>query len=367
MRAANFEGYDPYDFFNLKKLPVRLFNQRHGPRFTFLNKMSPINMRPLLGIARQQNAVANALFALGYMYSDFDSHQNTIENLIDRLLAYRSDEFSEFSLGFAYHVAMREHIAYSGAASLTTSLFGMNAFIEYYRRTSDEQIFNTILSFERLLESKTPRFESPEKLWYSYNFTRVNEVYHITAQIGRFYAMLFKLTEDRKYIGRVRKISNYLLSKQRADGSWAYSRKIPAVDGYHFALMLQTIWDTLCVVEEEQYHKMFRRGLDNYKSNLFKEACPLHLHPLHTENEFKKHLIETDTRDCASALLLFSQVGDMTSASEVLQWTVENLYNHSEAYFYFYVNRFWVNKIKFISLQAWMFYAMSRYLGDAPD
>ena len=272
----------------------------------------------------------------------------------------KSDDFSEYSIGFTFDIVLSQYSSPRGKPSLIISLFTMYAFIQYWVETGEDKVLEAVLSFKKLIETKLPRFENIDSLWYSYNFEKVNEIYNATAKVGKFFALLYQITKDEQLPARIEKIMNYLAKKQREDGSWAYGEKIPYTDGFHTAFVLEAIWHMRKVVDKKKYGIMFNKGLEHYKHYLFRpNGQPLYFHPMYKPKDIRRYLIETDIRDCAMAIVLFSKIGDIKLARKVLDWTMKHMYDHDGGYFYYYKNKFWTNKIEFIRWQAWMLYALS--------
>jgi hypothetical protein len=220
-----------------------------------------------------------------------------------------------------------------------------------------------LLSFYRLIEKELPYYEDDNTLWYSYNFEKINEVYNATAKVGKFYALLFNIINDSQISRKIEKILNYLSQKQRSDGSWAYGENISYTDGFHTAFILEAIWYMRKVIDDDRYKIMFNQGMDHYKKHLFKaNGQPLYFHPAYRPKDIRRFLIETDIRDCAMAIVLFSRLNERKLAEKIFDWTIGNMYDQEKGYFYYYKNRFWTNKIEYIRWQAWMLYALSVFM-----
>ena len=111
---------------------------------------------------------------------------------------------------------------------------------------------------------------------------------------------------------------------------------------------------------------MYKSGLEHYERYLFKgNGQPLYFHENYPPKDLRKILIETDIRDCAMAIVLFTRIGKFEKAEKVLAWTLQNMYDENKGYFYYYKNKIWTNKIEFVRWQAWMLYAFSVLLKES--
>ena len=91
-RAQGFAGYDPYDGLNSRLFQSTPFKKSRVARlaWTQFHKRSPMNFRSLMGIPRERNAKAIALFALAAL-ADFrrdPTKENEVEakELLDDLI-----------------------------------------------------------------------------------------------------------------------------------------------------------------------------------------------------------------------------------------------------------------------------------------
>lgn len=358
--ASEFRGYDPYDILNSPFVSNHISGHKQAIALTQLNRFSVVNFRKLLKINKGYNSKAMALILHALLNLDHEKYQEEIEFILDWLVRNKSSDFSQYSIGFTFDIVLDHYISKKGDASLVITLFAVYAFIEYFRKTNDAKVLEHVNSFRELIETKLPHFEDDHQLWYSYNFHKENEIYNATAKVGKFFALLTDLNKDAGLVEKIEKILNYLYAKQRPDGSWAYGEKISYTDGFHTAFVLEAIWYMLKVVENSKYQDMFRKGLQHYKSRMFKSSGqPLYFHPDYRPSDIRGYLVQTDIRDCAMAIVLFAKLGEREQLEKVFNWTTRNMYNRKTGHFYFYKNRFWRNKIQFIRWQAWMLYALS--------
>jgi hypothetical protein len=354
----NFRGYDPYDFAESKSgLPHQLLS-----KFSFLNKISPINFRPLLGIHPSDNSKANGLWLWAMVKTDKERYRHEIQYLLNWIERNVSTEFEEFSMGFAFKMALTRYASGPGKTSLIISLFIVLPLIELYVVSKDEAVLEQILSFEKLLETKWMKFETENELWYSYLPSQKDEVYNATAKVGRFYANLYKIRKQNRYLDIIEKIQNYLLRVQNADGHWIYSLKSPYVDNFHTAFVLESIYEMNQVIDKVKFGEMFEKGLKYYIKNCFTgKYKPLHFSTLHGTHDIRNKLLGTEIRDCANAIIFFSKIGHKKEATKIMDWTRENFYNEEQGYFSFFKNRLFKNNIYFIRWQAWMALAIAEY------
>lgn len=353
---GDLKGYDPYDLM-LSPLFRNIVNYKFLWVLTQMHRFSPLNLRKLIGIKKFYNTKSIALVGIGLSYlPKFKSIFKKIINIIN--LDDFKLENNLYSVDF--NIFLSHHFPQKGKPDLIISLFCNYAIVRYCQVFRDKNKLELVLKFKDFINLNLPKFENNTTLWYSYNFYKINEIYNSTAKIGEFYSMLYQFTNDSLLLMQIEKILNYLLKKQREDGSWPYGELIPYTDGYHTAFILEAIWYMKRVVPGSKYEKMFSKGLLNYIKYLIKpNGQPLHYHPIYKPKDIRSYLIETDIRDCAMAIILLSKIGDFDSAKKIFNWTCENMYDSCNDYFYYYKNKLFKNKIEFIRSQAWMMYALS--------
>jgi hypothetical protein len=353
-------GIDPYDFAETtSRLPHKLLS-----KFSFLNKISPVNFRKALGISPKSNTKANGLWLWAMIKRDQPTadFQPDIKYLLQWIEENKATEYTQFSMGFSFKMALSRYTSGPGKTSLIISLFVVFPLIELYKKTNDPAILEKILSFESLLENEWMRFESDNELWYSYLPKQKDEVYNATAKIGRFYAALYAVHPQPRYVTIITKIQNYLCRVQEQDGRWGYSVKAPYVDNFHTVFMLESMLEMRHVTDTPQYREAFDKGMRYYREMCFEGGKPLHFSRQHGTNDIRTKILGTEIRDCANAIILFAKTGDKAMADSVLQWTFNNLYDKKKNYFYFYKNKVYTNKLNFVRWQSWMALALAEYL-----
>lgn len=356
-----FEGYDPYDFLDMPILKKMPYCKKMYPYFTFINKVSPINLRRSVGIPTKKMSKSMGLLLLGGI-SDFKSESNQyINHIVDWLIINKSKMYTEYSIGFNYNVSLQAYTSDKDEPSLFITLIVLFGLIEYYLIRNDEKIKQIIFSFESLLEREVYKCDDNNILWYSYTFNDKMQIHNITAVIGKYYSYLYAISKNENYKIKIKKILHYLQSVQREDGSWPYSKTREFSDGFHTIFILEAIWHMKKIVIDDMIINCYEKGLKNFKDYLICEnGMPLHYHPKYKIDIFHQLMIKTDIRDCAVAIIYFTEIGEINIAKKVLDWALKNMYkNHVFNFFY---SKWVVNNIAYIRAQAWMFYAISIFL-----
>lgn len=355
---SDYMGIDPYDFASAK-LPVP---PAISSKISFINKVSPINFRAILGIGTSNNSKSNALF-LNAIALNRENYKYEEEYLTRWLIENKSPEYDDYSIGFSFDMILDRYSSGPGKTSLIITLFACFAFLELYRKTKNEELERVLKSAYRLISTNWPKYKTNSGIWYSYLPGKVDEVYNATAKVGRFFAEMHKCFPELGANEEIPSIMNYLCDRRFDDGSWGYSVKSPYVDGFHTAFVLESLHEMLSLLpNSDRGYAVYKQGLADYKNNLMEGARPLHFHKKRGPKDIRNGIIKTEVRDAACAVILYSKIGDLASAEKVLRWVTDNFYNKSRGHYYFYDNALYTNKINYIRWQAWMALAIGIYI-----
>jgi polysaccharide biosynthesis protein VpsJ len=363
----NYKGYNPYDVLTSPFIEKNISNTSLRLILTQLNKVSPINIRQYIGINPTVSPKAMALVMSSLIRMDFAKHRQQIEYLKEKLISGKSDHFKEYSIGFDFPIQMSHYKLGINDPSVIITLFVLYAFIDYYEISQDEEILSIIKSSYKLISTKLENKESETSLYYSYNFEKLNEIYNATAKIGKFFTLYYKLEGGDDILGRIDKILNYLSKNQREDGSWAYGPNIPYSDSFHTAFILDATIIMNEVIDNPKYRNMLDKGMSNYiKSFIKPSGQPIYIHPVYRNKGKRRYFefTETDIRDCATCVDLLLKTNNHDLAFKTLDWTINNMYNSNHQYFYFYKEKFWLNRIEHARPQGWMLYSLSRAINN---
>ena len=212
---SELKGWDPYDILSANLIRRSVTNSSHKTliNLTQFGRISTFNFRPFFKIKRTIHSKAMALLLAAQLSSECNQNTNSIELLKNLLIYSKSKKFTDYTLGFPFEIVLKSYCSAKGAPSLIITLFGMYSFIQYWKRKKDDEVLKIIFSFNRLLHNKYPKFEDIHTLWYSYNFEKKNEIYNATAKVGKFYALLYQITNDNKLLSQNRKNLELLESK----------------------------------------------------------------------------------------------------------------------------------------------------------
>ncbi len=298
--AREWRGYDPYDGLNspvARLLPGKFARQA----WTQLHRRSPVNLRPLCGIAPTLNAKGLALFALG----------GGDAAVREKLRALRNPDGG---WGYPFPWQSRAFFAPRGASNLICTAFATKAlgcdvseFIE-----------------KHLLRDG----------WISYIAGSDTQVHNIN-MIGA------------ALIGR-RDCMEFSVKRQRPDGSWWYGEAANQhwIDNYH------TGYNLVALQESSWFPESARRGFEYWDRTFWTtEFAPRFFHD---------QTYPLDAHCCAQGVLTYLAFGEPEKANAVARWAVEHLWDE-RGFFWYQRGRWFTNRLCYMRwAQAWMYYALAK-------
>ena len=135
-RAEGLAGYDPFDGLNSRLFQATPLRKSRAARLAWIqfHKRSPINFRRLVGIPRERNAKAIALFALAAL-ADFrrsPTRENEIEarELLDDLIWMSLKGFHGACWGYNFDWQSRSFFVPRGTPTIVPTAFAARALSE---------------------------------------------------------------------------------------------------------------------------------------------------------------------------------------------------------------------------------------------
>lgn len=121
-------GFDPYDALNSPIFARTPFSRSRVCRvaLTQLLKRFPVNIRPILGISKEQNPKAIALFLMALLKLSklgVVTDRRLIDEMVRRLVALRSPDSPYWCWGYSFPWQTRTHLVPRGAPNLVCTSF----------------------------------------------------------------------------------------------------------------------------------------------------------------------------------------------------------------------------------------------------
>ena len=376
-RDQGFAGYDPYDALNSRLFQATPFKRSRAARlaWTQFHKRSPINFRSLVGIPRERNAKAIALFALAAL-ADFrrnPTKENEIESreLLEDLIWMRLKGFRGACWGYNFGWQSRSFFAPRGTPTIVPTAFAARAFCEAAEVLSRDEYLpfaRTICDF--ILNDLNRSEETSDEVCFSYSPLDRTRVFNASLLAGEMLASVGKLLGEQSLIDWANRAAIYVVRRQQQDGSWTYGADSHQAwsDNFHTAYILTSLSRIVdagsvpgAVTTGSDFDNALRRGYEFWTERFFLiNGWPKH---------FPDRLYPADIHSAASAIVALVELrgripGTLMLAEQIANWTVENL-RDVRGYFYYQRRRFYKVRIPYMRWsEGWMTYALAR-LGEA--
>ena len=358
----DYRGWDPYDGLNSIIFRNSILYSKRIFRLLIIQffKRCPFNLRPFFLVPKQRNPKGIALFASGflslYKLTGNSVYLSEAKKLLKWLKQNYSKGYSGFAWGYNFPWQSRNDYKKAYLPTIVTTSFVAMSFLDGYEVARNKEYMDIALSSAEFMLKDLNIYEKDGNVAFSYGPKDFERVYNATALGAQFFGRLFFFTKDKKFYEYAKKTINFVAQGQNMDGSWFYGKNKNQkwIDNFHTGFNLIALKRYEEYTQDMSFHNNLIRGYEFYKKTLFtKEGLPKY---------YDNSLYPVDIHTCAVSILVFLEFGEIKKASEILDWTIENMWNR-KGYFNYQITRFYKNTIPYMRWsQAWMFYAMTAYL-----
>ena len=388
-RAQGFAGYDPYDGLNSRWFQSTALRNSRIARllWTQFHKRSPINFRALVRIPRERNAKGIALLALAALadYRRTRTREAEIEarDLLDDLMWMRLKGFRGACWGYNFDWQSRSFFLPRGTPTIVPTAFAARALCEAAEVFGHDEYLpfaRTICDF--ILNDLNRTEDTGEEICFSYSPLDQTRVFNASLLAGETLANVGKLTGETRLFDFAIRAAQYVVQRQRGDGSWNYGADSHQVwsDTFHTAFILTSlsrILGTACAEQaanpsatqslpadgapgpDHQFKYALQRGYELWREQFFLgNGWPKY---------FPDRLYPADAHSAASAIVTLVELGKKTPEAmslpkKIAEWACENLRDR-RGFFYYQRRRFHTVRIPYMRWsEAWMLYGLSRLL-----
>lgn len=364
----NFAGYDPFDGLNsvlFKALPF-LKNSILGLAWLQLNKRSPVNLRPVIGVPKKRNPKGVALFILGMLeneqLTDKPEMIATCRQLADWLLEEQCDKSTWKAPCWGYHFDWKARAFYvpQGKPNVISTIYVSQALLALGQRLKEEKYIRTALNAADfivdtlLTEENGTRFFAyipGEKAW----------VHNASLWGAAWTSVCASVTGNARHQALALEIAKSSINEQKDDGSWVYGNRPhhQFIDGFHTGYNLEALQLLQKANDDEFLTEAIEKGFQYYKATFFESDGGV--------KYYHNNPYPYDMHSVAQAVLTLGKIGgtneDIDLIEDILCWSLKNMYLPDRHQFLYQKNKSSVNKVNYIRwTQAWCYYALSFYL-----
>ena len=374
-----FKGWDPYDGLNSKLFQaLPLLKKSAICRLVVIQgfKRCPWNLRRLFLVPKEHNAKGIGLFLQGYcnLYEavsrrpELEAQLGSAEAILKQIHELSRLLISMRSVG-NYHgacwgynfdwQARRLFLFPKGTPTVVATNFAATALMSAYEVTGNKEYLDVALTSAEFVMQDLHRTPYEGGFLFSYSPLQGNDTVFNASLLGsRLLSFAYKYTGCEEYRQAARESVIACCAGQRDDGAWIYGM-LPVqswVDSFHTGYNLDALQAYEELTGDTTFHSYLEKGLKYYLANFFEaDGCPKYY-------DTAKWPIDIH---CPGQLLVtLSRTGLLESnadlAERVLRWTVDNMQDKKEGYFYYQLKRGISSKIPYMRWSnAFMFYALS--------
>jgi hypothetical protein len=359
-------GFDPYDALNSRLFAHTPFARSRICRIalTQILKRLPINIRPLLGITREQNPKGLALFLKAFLKLEktgFLGREDLTGLMIDRLEALRSQGSTYWCWGYSFPWQTRTILVPKGAPNLVCTVFVADSLLDAYEVKGDERSLRMAVSAAEYILNELFWTDGDSTVGFSYPLPGLQTRVHNANFLGAaLFCRIYKLSGEEKFLGPALKIARYSAAKQQDDGSWDYGEfpKQRWVDNFHTGYNLCALRSIGQNAKTSEFVFHIRRGFEFYQKHFFTDD--------NAPKYFHDRSYPIDIHSAAQSIITLLEFSDLDAgafeqACSVFEWAMEVLWD-KRGYFYYRALPLLKNKISYMRWsQAWMLLALSTF------
>lgn len=336
VEKRKYKGYEPFDGLSSALRPLTfgsLFAERLLQQVV---RQSPINLRPILGVAPAESTKGRGYMAWGYLkmlrVTGDTIYAEKARECLAWLMENKSPESAHYSWGnhfdFSSRMGRRRKLA---PIIPWTGLIGQ-AFMDAYDEFGDVRYLDVAVSSCEWIQG-LPRTRTATGVCIAYDPYGESTVHGASMLGAALLARTAKITGDARAMQLAAQAMEYSCTRQNADGSWYYAEEPNSrwIDNFHTGYNLDSLKCYIDYSGDRRYDDNLRRGLMYFMDTFFEEngrpkyydsrAYPIDIQCASQAIDTLSYFAEYDSR----ALVL---------ARRVASWTIINMQDRDGHFYY---------------------------------
>jgi rhamnogalacturonyl hydrolase YesR len=336
VEGQNYKGYEPFDGLSSWFRPLTFGNLMGERLLQQLIRQSPINLRPVMGVAKQDSTKGRGYMAAGYVLryrtTGRPEYLDKAAACLDWLDKNKAPKFQDHSWSNCFDFSSRGgKYTRHDPIIVWTSLIG-HAYLDAFEVTGEKRWLQIADSACRWIVH-LPREKTASGDCISYLSFVQSSIHNANMLGASLLARAAKHTGNAEYVNLARSAMLYSCSRQLPDGAWWYAEEpmYHWIDNFHTGYNLDSLKHYLDATGDETWRKNLRDGLQFYKDHFFeKDGCPKYYHnrcyPI--DIQCAGQSLET--------LAVFSEVDPacLDLAVKAALWIIENMQDNDGHFYY---------------------------------
>jgi hypothetical protein len=346
--ARSWVGTDPYDGLNATRFVPWLRRGTLPPRLiTQAVKHSPVNLRPLLGIAPGLSSVTLAHIIAAYARNGFLPAEEARRKLIDsvgRLDSMRCEGFDEPCWGYHFDVQTRVFAYSRGTPNTIATAFAGLALLDANEHAGDTRALELAVGAGEFFVRHVPATAAGRGAFFGYLAGDRTPIHNANMLVCALLGRLGARVGRADLLAAAAAGAQYTVAHQRSDGSWPYGEqpRLAWVDGFHTGYVLECLIACLDVgAAAPEALSALERGLAYYGRALFRpDGAPRYT---------PRSPYPIDAQCVAQAIQTFARAARRCPEYEALAWQVFDFairrMRRPDGAFVFQRRRLWANRM----------------------
>lgn len=324
----------------------------------------PLNLRPLLGIAKSRSTKGMGFLARGFMRlyeaTGYPTWRDKAEATLHWLSENRSIGYSGACWGnhFDYQARGDFFLPKGVPTVVWTSLIG-HAFLDAYDHFREDKFLRVAASSCEHIAHDVKALPDGGSVCIGYTPIHSSRVHNANTLAASLLARTYVHTRNESYRVLARNAIAYTAAYQRPDGSWYYGEAAHYhwIDNFHSAYVLDSFKHYVESTGDNDFYQGLMKGYQYWKNTFFL--------PDGTPKYYNHKTAPIDIQCCSQAIdtLVFFSDHDPESlplALKVAQWTIAHMQDRSGYFYYRRYSSWLVNKTPTLHWgQATMFCALA--------
>lgn len=283
MSACELRGWDPYDALLSPAFRLPVLRSRRLPRFAAqqLVLRSPVNLRPLLRVPRQLNAVTVGLYVQGIAdlaaagLLDREAATAEAARWIEQLSDISSHGHRGACWGYPFPWEGRRHRMPAGLPTVVATGIVVNGLHRVWRELGNERARELVVSSAAFVLEELPRAAGDEEAFcWAYSSVDRQAVLNASMKGTRLLAQSIDAgLDDPRAAQTAAASARFVAAHQDADGGWPYAVEDPRDwrDHHHTGYVLECFDAYRRLIGDEQFSAAVERGWTYYRRSFFDE------------------------------------------------------------------------------------------------
>ena len=365
VETHDYRAYEPFDGLSSSIRPLTLGNQLLERLLLQTGRLSPVNLRPLLGIRPLESTKGRGYMASGYLtmfaLSAEERYRRKAIACLEWLIRNKSPLYPDhYSWGNHFDYASRAgRYAKHESTLVWTSLIGQ-AFVDAYETLGDERYLDIATAICRWILA-LPRERRATETCLSYLATRQMSVHNANLLGAAMLARTAKHTRAAELLEVAREAVAYSCSCQLANGAWYYAEgpRYRWVDCFHTGYNLDSLKCYIDSTGDYFFRPHLEGGFRYFKTHF--------IEPDGRPRYYDHRAQPIDIQCAAQAIETLAKFAEhdpdaLPTAEQVARWTIRKM-QAPGGYFYYRRYPLLVAKIPMLHWgQATMYHALALLL-----